>query len=134
MTKVKKERLDRMLLNRGLCKDLRQAAALVMAGQVVVADQRADKPGQLFPETVDIRLKNHSPHVGRGAEKLKAAISHFNLSSYLEGKTVLDIGASTGGFTEICLAHKAARIVKWHSLRVLLFVSYPRLRQYDSMH
>jgi 23S rRNA (cytidine1920-2'-O)/16S rRNA (cytidine1409-2'-O)-methyltransferase len=107
--KLRKERLDVLLVERGLAESRTKAQALVLAGQVVVGDQRVDKPGALVPVEAELRLKGEVlPYVSRGGLKLKAALDHFQLE--VKGAICADIGASTGGFTDCLLQHGAAKV------------------------
>jgi 23S rRNA (cytidine1920-2'-O)/16S rRNA (cytidine1409-2'-O)-methyltransferase len=104
-----RERVDKVLVDRGLAESRTRAQALVLAGQVVVGDNRVDKPGQLIDASAEIRIKGEQPrYVSRGGLKLEAALREFNVSA--EGKSCLDVGASTGGFTDCLLQHGAARV------------------------
>ena len=104
-----KERLDKLIVERGLAESRTRAQALILAGQVLVAQQRADKPGQMVDTALDIRLKGEMPrYVSRGGLKLEAALGAFHLD--VAGQTCLDVGASTGGFTDCLLQHGAARV------------------------
>ena len=107
--KPKKERLDVLLVERGLAESRTKAQALILAGEVVVGDQRVDKPGHLVPVESELRLKGEVlPYVSRGGLKLKGAIDHFRLD--VKGAVCADIGASTGGFTDCLLQQGAARV------------------------
>ncbi|AFE11123.1 TlyA family RNA methyltransferase [Corallococcus interemptor] len=107
--KPKKERLDVLVVERGLAESRTKAQALILAGQVVVADQRVDKPGSLVPVEAELRLKGEVlPYVSRGGLKLKAAMDRFGLD--VTGRVGADIGASTGGFTDCLLQHGAVRV------------------------
>jgi len=104
-----KQRLDKLLLERGLAETRTKAQAMIMAGQVLVDEQRIDKPGQLINPVANIRIKaDQSRYVSRGGLKLEAALTEFGLDP--SGKTCIDIGASTGGFTD-CLLQHGARVV-----------------------
>jgi 23S rRNA (cytidine1920-2'-O)/16S rRNA (cytidine1409-2'-O)-methyltransferase len=104
-----KRRLDALVVERGLAESRTRAQALILAGQVIVGDQRVDKPGALVAEDADLRLKGEVlPYVSRGGLKLKAAIDRFALD--VRGKVCADIGASTGGFTDCLLQEGAARV------------------------
>jgi 23S rRNA (cytidine1920-2'-O)/16S rRNA (cytidine1409-2'-O)-methyltransferase len=104
-----KERLDKLVVERGLAENRTRAQALILAGQVLVAEQRADKPGQMIDAALEIRLKGEPPrYVGRGGLKLEAALSEFRIDP--TGRTCIDVGASTGGFTDCLLQHGAARV------------------------
>ncbi|MFZ5471029.1 MAG: TlyA family RNA methyltransferase [Myxococcota bacterium] len=107
--RAKKERIDVLLVERGLAESRAKAQALILAGQVVVADQRVDKPGAQVSVDADLRLKGEVlPFVSRGGLKLQAALDHFGLD--VRGKVCADIGASTGGFTDCLLQRGAARV------------------------
>lgn len=106
---IKKERLDKILLDRGLTQSRERARALIMAGQVVVGDHVADKAGQMVPFEAEIRLKGEDmPFVSRGGLKLEKALEEFGID--VNGLVVMDVGASTGGFTD-CLLQRGARYV-----------------------
>src|SRR6185503_5256356 len=86
-----------------------KAQALILAGQVLVREQRIDKPGQLIESGAEIRIKGETlRYVGRGGLKLEAALREFEISA--DGKLCLDVGASTGGFTDCLLQHGAASV------------------------
>ena len=104
-----KARLDKIIFDRGMASSRERARALIMAGQVVVSDHVADKAGQMVPVDVDIRLKGDVlPFVSRGGLKLQKALDEFGVD--VSGLVVLDVGASTGGFTD-CLLQRGARRV-----------------------
>ncbi len=104
-----KVRLDVLLVERGLAASRERARALVLAGKVVVDDHRIDKAGQLVAPQVDIRLKSGDiPYVSRGGLKLAGALAVFDLR--VDGCIALDVGASTGGFTDCLLQHGAAKV------------------------
>jgi 23S rRNA (cytidine1920-2'-O)/16S rRNA (cytidine1409-2'-O)-methyltransferase len=106
---VKKERLDVLVHTRGLAESITRAQALILAGQVVVNDQRVDKPGTKIPLDAELRLKGEvMPYVSRGGLKLKGAIDAFKLD--VRGTTCADIGASTGGFTDCLLQEGALKV------------------------
>ncbi|MBF0178843.1 MAG: TlyA family RNA methyltransferase [Magnetococcales bacterium] len=103
------QRLDRLLLERGLVADLTVARGLIMAGKVLVDDRPWSKPGTPVPDGAGIRLKeNPVPWVSRGGLKLAAALEGAAID--LAGAVCLDVGASTGGFTDVMLAHGARRV------------------------
>lgn len=106
---AKKVRLDQLLVERGLAESRTRAQALIMAGAVYSGEQRLNKPGhQVGAEMVlTLRGKDH-PWVSRGGLKLVHGLAHFKLN--VEAFTALDVGASTGGFTDVLLSHKAARV------------------------
>lgn len=107
--KPRKERVDVLVVERGLAESRTKAQALILAGQVVVDDQRVDKPGSLVPVEAELRLKGEVlPYVSRGGLKLKAAMDRFGLD--VRGRVCADIGASTGGFTDCLLQHGATRV------------------------
>ncbi len=107
--KSRKERIDVLLVERGLAESRAKAQALILAGQVVVGDQRVDKPGTQVSVDAELRLKGEVlPYVSRGGLKLKAAIDRFGLE--VRGRVCADIGASTGGFTDCLLQEGAVRV------------------------
>ncbi len=102
----KKDRLDTLLLEKNLVESRNRARSEIMAGNVYVNGVKKDKPGFFVSTSSDIQLKKTSnPYVSRGGLKLEKAINAFNL--VFKGKVVLDIGASTGGFTDCALKHGA---------------------------
>ena len=104
-----KERLDKLLVERGLAASRERARALILAGQVVVGEHTVDKAGTQVSVDAAIRLKGKDiPYVSRGGLKLEKALSAFDLD--VRDRTVLDVGASTGGFTDCLLQHGAARV------------------------
>jgi len=123
--KSRKERLDVLVVERGLAESRAKAQALILAGQVVVDDQRVDKPGAQVLVEAELRLKGEVlPYVSRGGLKLKAAIDRFGLE--VSGKVGADIGASTGGFTDCLLQHGATRV---HAIDVGYGQLHEKLRQ-----
>ncbi|CAG0996882.1 TlyA family RNA methyltransferase [Geobacter sp.] len=104
-----RERLDKLLVDRGLVQSRERARALIMAGQVVVNDHLADKAGTKVSADADIRLKGEDiPFVSRGGLKLARALDEFGLD--VAEMVAIDVGASTGGFTD-CLLQRGARKV-----------------------
>ena len=101
-------RLDLLLVQRGLAESRERAQALIRAGQVLVDDQVADKPGRRVPSNAALRLRSRLPYVSRGGLKLEAALNAFGLD--VAGWVVADVGASTGGFTDCLLQRGAARV------------------------
>lgn len=106
---MKKKRLDIILVERGLAESRSMAQRLTMAGEVLVDGQIASKPGQAVSESVRISLKAKPPYVSRGGEKLLGALKAFSMSD-LRGMTCVDVGASTGGFSDCLLQHGAVRV------------------------
>lgn len=103
-----KERADRLLVDKGLVSSRERARALIMAGNVIIGDHKVDKPGQLVDTALEIRIKNDIPFVSRGGLKLQKALDHFEIA--VDGLIVLDVGASTGGFTDCLLQRGATRV------------------------
>ena len=104
-----KQRLDKLLLERKLADSRQKAQALIVAGQVLVNGQRADKPGSQYADDCEITVKGSScPYVSRGGLKIEAALDHFAINP--QGLVCADIGASTGGFTDCLLQRGAARV------------------------
>lgn len=104
-------RLDELLVKKGLAPSLTEAKALIMAGQVLVQDQRVDKPGSLIRADLSIRVKDTGRFVSRGGEKLAHALTDLGLTETMRGSIVLDVGASTGGFTHCCLSLGAKHVI-----------------------
>ncbi|TCD05241.1 TlyA family RNA methyltransferase [Erythrobacteraceae bacterium CFH 75059] len=109
MSTASKQRVDHLLVTRGLVESRTRAQALVMAGLVHSAGQRIAKPGQLLPRDapLEVRGREH-PWVSRGGVKLAHALDHFALDP--SGATAMDIGSSTGGFTDVLLTRGAAHV------------------------
>lgn len=104
-----KKRADLLLLDKGLCTSRTHARRLIMAGQVRVgADHVVRKAGEPLPEDAALHVVQPSPYVSRGAEKLLAAVQAF--TPPLAGAVALDVGASTGGFTDVLIQHGASRV------------------------
>lgn len=106
--KPPKLRLDLILVQRGLFESRERAQSEILAGNILVNETPAAKPGHQFPGDCEIRVKERFPYVGRGALKLLAAFDRFGLE--VHGKTAIDLGASTGGFTEVLLEKGASRV------------------------
>jgi len=108
-SKPAKRRADQLLVERGLAESRAKAQALVLAGVVSCAGRRIDKPGEQLAEDAALAVKGHDhPWVSRGGIKLAHAFDHFGIAA--DGKTALDIGASTGGFTDVLLSRGARRV------------------------
>lgn len=111
-----KDRLDRLVVARGLCDSRTRAQALIIAGKVVVDDHAVSKPGTLVPADAQIRIKGQAQRfVSRGGDKLQGALDAFESSQGgpsldIEGAVAMDVGASTGGFTDCLLQAGAARV------------------------
>ena len=104
-----KERIDKLLLGRALAPSLEKAQALIMAGRVLVSEMPATKPSQMVDSLADIRITGHDhPYVGRGGVKLDHALKEFGVN--VKGKVCIDVGASTGGFTDCLLQNGAAKV------------------------
>jgi 23S rRNA (cytidine1920-2'-O)/16S rRNA (cytidine1409-2'-O)-methyltransferase len=107
--KANKARLDRLLFERGLAESREKARAVIFAGQVLVNGQKRDKAGALVPEDAELRILGETlRYVSRGGLKLEAALKEFHVA--VEGKTALDVGASTGGFTDCLLQQGAGKV------------------------
>ncbi len=110
---MKRERIDKLLVERGLAPSRTRAQALVMAGVVLVGEQRVEKSSEMFEADATIRVKGADDparrYVGRGGLKMEAALGEFGLD--VTGYSCLDVGASTGGFTDCLLQHGARRVV-----------------------
>jgi 23S rRNA (cytidine1920-2'-O)/16S rRNA (cytidine1409-2'-O)-methyltransferase len=107
MTKAK-QRIDQLLVDRQLVESREKARALILAGHVLVNGQREDKAGHAVPVDASIELAALPRYVSRGGLKLEAALDHFGID--VTGKLALDVGSSTGGFTDCLLQHGAARV------------------------
>ncbi len=108
MAKVPKERLDKLIVDQGLCDTRSQAQGLILAGQVLVNNQKVDKPGTLVSPSVSIVIKDRPRYVSRGGLKLEKALKDFEIQ--VSGRVCLDVGASSGGFTDCLLQHGAERV------------------------
>lgn len=108
-TKPAKLRIDQILVERGLAESRAKAQAYIMAGLVTVGDQKVEKPGQKYLNdiAVDLKGKDH-PWVSRGGIKLDHALSHFEID--VSGLTAIDVGSSTGGFTDVLLSRGATKV------------------------
>jgi len=104
----KRERLDKLLVERRLVASREEGRGKILAGEVWVNDRRVTKAGTLVDEDVAIRVKAASPYVSRGGTKLEQALREFAVK--VTEKVVLDVGASTGGFTHCLLSHGAKRV------------------------
>ncbi len=109
---MKKQRIDKLLHDLGFAESRSKAQAMVMAGVVLVNEQRVNKPSEAFDPMATIRIKGDSPearYVGRGGLKLEKALHEFHIDP--SGMTCLDVGSSTGGFTDCLLQHRAAKVI-----------------------
>jgi 23S rRNA (cytidine1920-2'-O)/16S rRNA (cytidine1409-2'-O)-methyltransferase len=105
-----KIRLDKLLLERGLTSSRERAQALILAGKVLVGGQKIEKAGAGVDAEAEIRLLGEDlKYVGRGGLKLEKALQHWHID--VTGKVCLDVGASTGGFTDCLLQHGASRVI-----------------------
>lgn len=110
MRKMAKQRLDKLLVERGLAQSRERAQALVLAGRVLVNEQRVDKPGSPVAEDAVLRMTGEDlRYVGRGGLKLEGALTAWGIS--VDGLACADIGASTGGFTDCMLQNGAASVL-----------------------
>jgi 23S rRNA (cytidine1920-2'-O)/16S rRNA (cytidine1409-2'-O)-methyltransferase len=105
-----KDRLDKLLMERGLVPSRERAQALILAGRVLVNEQKVEKPGASVSPDAEVRLLGEDlRYVGRGGLKLEAALAHWKID--LAGRNCADVGASTGGFTDCMLQHGAAAVL-----------------------
>ncbi len=105
-----KIRLDKLLLERGLAASRERAQAMILAGRVLVKDQKIDKAGAAVDMDAEVRLLGQDlRYVSRGGLKLEAALYHWNID--LQGRVCLDVGTSTGGFVDCMLQHGAAKVI-----------------------
>ncbi|MCF7817946.1 MAG: TlyA family RNA methyltransferase [Kiritimatiellales bacterium] len=105
---MKKIRLDQLLVQRGMAESREQAQRLIRAGMVRVKEELATKPGHAFPEDVELFVKEQERYVSRGGLKIEGAHKQFGFD--LAGAVCLDIGSSTGGFTDFMLQHGAVKV------------------------
>src|SRR2546421_2609289 len=103
-----KVRADVLVQQRGLAESRAKAQALILAGSVVAGDHRVEKPGQLLDSEIELRVKEQLKYVSRGGLKLEKALDEFRFSP--EGRVCVDLGASTGGFTDVLLQRGASRV------------------------
>jgi 23S rRNA (cytidine1920-2'-O)/16S rRNA (cytidine1409-2'-O)-methyltransferase len=124
----RKERIDLLLVERGLAESRSQAQRLVMAGQVRAAGERVHKPSRRVDRDSTITVEERPRFVSRGGEKLLAALKQFPVN--VEGRICADVGASTGGFTDCLLQHGAARV---YAIDVGHGVLHYRLREHPRL-
>jgi 23S rRNA (cytidine1920-2'-O)/16S rRNA (cytidine1409-2'-O)-methyltransferase len=108
MARLGKIRVDQLLVERGLAESGERARALILAGHVVINGQRSDKPGHSVATDSQVELLERMPYVSRGGLKLAGALDHFAMD--VIGRVCLDVGSSTGGFTDCLLQRGAARV------------------------
>jgi 23S rRNA (cytidine1920-2'-O)/16S rRNA (cytidine1409-2'-O)-methyltransferase len=107
--RARKTRLDQLLVERGLAASRERARSLILAGRVLVREQKIDKPGTSIPVDAPVRLLgNDLPYVSRGGLKLEAALKHWQID--VASRACIDVGASTGGFTDCLLQRGAAHV------------------------
>src|SRR6201998_3360224 len=105
-----KVRVDKLLVERGLAASRERAQALVLAGKVLVNEQKVEKAGAAVDAAAELRVLGEDlKYVSRGGMKLEAALAHWSIN--VRGKVCMDVGASTGGFTDCLLQHGAARVI-----------------------
>lgn len=108
--RAEKTRLDKLLVEQGFASTRERAQAMILAGRILVNEQKLDKPGSPVAADATIRVLGEDPkYVSRGGLKLEAALAHWSIR--LEQRACLDVGASTGGFTDCMLQHGALRVV-----------------------
>ena len=103
-----KRRIDQLLTDRGFAESRHKAQALLLAGQVMVGEQKVEKPGRMIEEDAEIRILHQLRFVSRAGAKLDAALDHFRID--VAGRSCADLGASTGGFTDCLLQRGALRV------------------------
>ena len=110
MLRSPKVRLDKLLVDRGLAASRKRAHALVLAGKVLVNEQKVEKAGTAVDPSVDVRILGEDlRYVSRGGLKLEKALEHWHVD--VRGRMCMDVGASTGGFTDCLLQHGAGRVI-----------------------
>jgi 23S rRNA (cytidine1920-2'-O)/16S rRNA (cytidine1409-2'-O)-methyltransferase len=142
MKTIPRIRIDSLMVQKGLVPSRERARALILAGRVLVSEQKVDKPGTSFTEEVPIRILGlvdgqDQRYVSRGGLKLEAALAHWAIP--VEGRSCLDIGTSTGGFTDCLLQHGASHVSCVDTgfgqiamkLRLLSTGDAPRIRLYE---
>ena len=138
MAPIARIRIDTLMVQKGLVPSRERARALIIAGRVLVAEQKVDKPGAAVTEEAAIRiLGDQQRYVSRGGLKLEAALTHWKIA--VEGRACLDIGTSTGGFTDCLLQHGAIHVSCVDtgfgqiamSLRTIAGGETPRIRLYE---
>ncbi|MDZ4801970.1 MAG: TlyA family RNA methyltransferase [Bryobacteraceae bacterium] len=108
MKQPARQRIDQLLVERGLAESRSKAQALILAGSVLVNEQKVEKAGQMVSTQADLRLLDQLRYVSRGGLKLEGALDHWNI--HPSGWTCIDIGSSTGGFVDCLLQRGAARV------------------------
>jgi 23S rRNA (cytidine1920-2'-O)/16S rRNA (cytidine1409-2'-O)-methyltransferase len=108
MQEKKRKRLDLLLCDKGMAESREKARSIILAGHVLVDDRIVDKPGTLIPHDSSVMVKNKPPYVSRGGLKLRAAL--LELGIHVDGCVCLDVGASTGGFTDCLLQNNASHV------------------------
>ena len=106
----KKVKIVDLLVEIGQASGVEEARALIMAGKVIVGERRVDKAGDLVSRDQPVRVKSAGRFVSRAGDKLLSAINYFELAEEFTNKTCLDVGSSTGGFTDYMLQHNAGQI------------------------
>jgi 23S rRNA (cytidine1920-2'-O)/16S rRNA (cytidine1409-2'-O)-methyltransferase len=120
-----KERLDKVIKNRRLIRSRSRAQRMIEAGRVKVNGQIVSRPGHTIDSEAEIEILGYEPYVSRGGEKLEAALERFRIDP--RGRVCLDVGASTGGFTDCLLQHGAAKV---YAIDVGHDQLHPRLRKH----
>jgi 23S rRNA (cytidine1920-2'-O)/16S rRNA (cytidine1409-2'-O)-methyltransferase len=118
-----KVRADVLVQQRGFAESRAKAQALILAGSVIAGNHRVEKPGQLLDASLDLRVKEQLRYVSRGGVKLEKALDEFGLP--VAGRVCVDLGASTGGFTDVLLQRGALRV---HAVDVGYGQLHPKLR------
>lgn len=106
--KTEKVRIDVLMVEKGLAESREKAKSILMSGNVYIGEVKYDKPGTAVPVNAEITVRQHDPYVSRGGHKLEKAIACFSLN--LNEKICMDVGASTGGFTDCMLQNGAAKV------------------------
>ena len=138
-SKKGKIRADLALLERGLAATLEEAKAIIMAGDVLAADQRGSKPSDLVTPETPLRIKSddRSHYVSRGGDKIAAASAELGIEGIFRGATVIDVGSSTGGFTDYCLKSGAEHVIAvdvGHNQLAWELRKDPRVTLFESTH
>ena len=135
MGKSKRKRIDKLLVEKGHIESRERAQRLILAGQVLADERVIDKPGTLVKADAVLRIIGEEKYVGRGGHKLEAALDFFGMD--VKGLVCLDVGASTGGFTDCLLQHGARKVIAidvGHNQLAWKIRSDPRVEVYEGLN
>ena len=135
MVKPRLTRIDKLLVERGYIESRERAQRLILAGQVFIDERVVDKPGTLVNEAAILRIVTTEKYVSRGGYKLEAALDHFQMD--VKERTCLDVGASTGGFTDCLLQRGAKKVIAvdvGHNQLAWKIRNDPRVEVYEGLN